>query len=419
MISIEKVLRALAHQAGPMPVDCGATATTGMHCSCVAQLRDYYGLEKRPVKIHEPYQMLGWIDDDLAIALGVDTVMPMPSSTMFGYANENWKLWRTPWGQEVFVGDGFTVDENNNGNIYIYPAGDRQAAPSGHLPAGGFFFDAIIKESNFNEDEPMLEDNLEEFPILSMEFLKKMHNSLKIARNSGRAVITNGPGCALGDVALIPATWLKNPKGIRDVSLWYMSTAIHQDFIHQIFTAQTDIAIKNLTAINHECGELIDIIFLCGTDFGSQTSQFCSVQTFRELYLPYYRKMTEWIHTNTRWKIFKHSCGSIMPLLPSIIEAGFDIINPVQCSAANMNPEELKEKFGRQITFWGAGVDTQHVLPFGSPEEVSEQVKERCKIFSADGGFVFNSIHNIQALTPLENIVAMFETAKKFNNMLT
>ena len=124
--------------------------------------------------------------------------------------------------------------------------------------------------------------------------------------------------------------------------------------------------------------------------------------------------MTEWVHKNTNWKVFKHSCGAVEPLIPSFIEAGFDILNPVQCSAVGMDPTTLKEKYGEKIIFWGGGVDTQQILPYGTPEEVFEQVKSRLEILGQNGGMVFAGIHNIQANVPVENVLAMVEAYKKF-----
>ena len=172
---------------------------------------------------------------------------------------------------------------------------------------------------------------------------------------------------------------------------------------------------ENLEKIRAAAGDLIDVVFLCGTDFGTQKSAFCSVATFRELWLPYYREICGWMHRNTNWKCFKHSCGSVERFIESMIEAGFDILNPVQCSAAGMEAEGLKAKYGDRITFWGGGVDTQKTLPFGTPGEVREQVLRRCEVFAKNGGFVFNSIHNIQAGTPVGNIVAMLDAVKEFN----
>jgi uroporphyrinogen-III decarboxylase len=124
--------------------------------------------------------------------------------------------------------------------------------------------------------------------------------------------------------------------------------------------------------------------------------------------------MNDWIHANTGWKTFIHSCGSVAKLIPDFIEAGFDILNPVQCSAARMDPAMLKEAFGDQIAFWGGGVDTQRTLPFGTPDEVRAEVRERLRIFSPGGGFVFNTIHNVQPLSPVENVLAIYETIRDY-----
>ncbi|MDZ7346537.1 MAG: methyltransferase, partial [candidate division KSB1 bacterium] len=175
------------------------------------------------------------------------------------------------------------------------------------------------------------------------------------------------------------------------------------------------IAVRNLEKLWQRVGDLVDIVFICGTDFGTQSSTFCSPETFRTLWLPYYKRMNDWIHKNTTWKTFKHSCGAVEPFIPLFIEAGFDILNPVQIAAAGMDPKHLKREYGAQITFWGGGVDTQTTLMFKSPAEVRAEVLRNCEIFSRDGGFVFNTVHNIQGNVPLENVVAMLQAVREFN----
>jgi uroporphyrinogen-III decarboxylase len=125
--------------------------------------------------------------------------------------------------------------------------------------------------------------------------------------------------------------------------------------------------------------------------------------------MPYHRALNDWVHANTRWKCFIHSCGSVKKLIPSFIEAGFDVLNPVQTTAADMDARELKRSFGDSLAFWGGGVDTQKVLPFGTPGEVRENVKRAVEAFSAGGGFVFNTIHNVQARVPVANLLALYE----------
>jgi len=257
-----------------------------------------------------------------------------------------------------------------------------------------------------------VEDNLEEFGPISDEDLRYFKEEVEVLSDSERGIIATFGGMAMGDIALVPAPFLKHPKGIRDITEWYMSTAIRQDYVHEIFSRECEIAIANLKKIHVVVGDAIDAVFICGTDFGTQTSSFCSTDTYDSLYAPYYKQINDWIHKNTTWKTFKHSCGAVEPFMSHFIESGFDIINPVQCSATDMEPRNLKEKYGRDLVFWGGGVDTQQTLPFSTPEEVYKEVRERIEIFNKDSGFVFNTTHNTQANTPVENILAMLKAIR-------
>ncbi len=395
-------------------MDFGSTSVTGIHVSCVAALREYYGLAGQPVKVHEPYQMLGLVEDDLRAAMGIDVTGVFPRNTMFGFAATNWKEWDFR-GLEVLVPGDFRTKTEPNGDILIYPEGDETSAPSGRMPLGSAFFDTIIRQPAIDDERLDPADNLEEFGPISQDDLNHLEQSVSAAAGSGYGVAATFGGTAFGDIALVPAPALKNPKGIRDVTEWYISTHSRRAYIHQIFEQQCEIGLANLARIHASVGNAVDCVFLCGTDFGTQTSAFCSVGTFRELWFPYYKRINDWVHAHTSWKCFKHSCGSVERFFESFIEAGFDIINPVQCSAAGMDPETLKEKYGARLVFWGGGIDTQQTLPFGTPQQVREQVLRRCEIFAPGGGFVFNSIHNMQAGTPVANIVAMLDAVHEFN----
>ena len=420
MTSKERVLTALSHrQPDRVPVDIGGTSVTGIHVSCVAALRDHYGLEKRPVTLHEPLQMLGWVDEDLKQAMGIDFEGVFPRNTMFGFPNRNWKEWRLPGGLEVLVPEDFVTSLDANGDILIYPESDRSAPPSGRIPCDGWFFDTIVRQEPMDDDrldvEDNVEDNIEEFGPIADADLAHFEVSVAAATATGRPILATFGGTAFGDIALVPAPFLKHPKGIRDVAEWYVSTRTRRDYVHRIFERQCEVGLANLARVHAAVGDRVDAVFLCGTDFGTQTSSFCSVSTFDELWFPYYQRINDWIHRNTSWRCFKHSCGSVERFIPSLLRAGFDILNPVQCSAAGMGPEHLKSAYGDRLTFWGGGVDTQQVLPFGTPAEVRRQVLERCEIFSRGGGFVFNTIHNIQARTPVANIAAMLDAVNEFN----
>ncbi len=412
----ERLAAALAHrQPDRIPIDFNGTAVTGMHVNCVIGLREHYGLEKRLVKVHEPYQMLGWIDDDLQTVLGIDVEGVWGPETMFGYRNENWTPWRMDDGTEVLMSGHFKTTKDANGDTLVYPGGDRSAPPSGRLPKNGFFFDTIIRQGPIDDAKLDPEDNVQEFGPVSEATLDHFEAESRRAAATGRGTIASFGGTALGDIALVPAPNLKHPRGIRDVEEWYVSTLTRRPYVHRVFERQTEIALGNLEKIRARVGNQVQAAFLCGTDFGTQQSTFCSVAAFRELYMPYYRRINDWVHGHTAWKTFKHSCGAVASLIPAFIESGFDILNPVQVSAAGMDPRRLKEEFGRDIVFWGGGVDTQKTLAFGRPGEVRAEVLERCEVFGRGGGFVFNAVHNIQANVPVANIVAMFEAVGEFN----
>jgi len=159
-------------------------------------------------------------------------------------------------------------------------------------------------------------------------------------------------------------------------------------------------------------GDRIEVVVMSGTDFGSQNGPFISPGAYREIFMPLHRQMNDWVHANTRWKTFFHTCGSIVAYLDDFAEAGIDILNPVQISAAGMAPEFLKEKYGKRFVFWGGAVDAQHTLAFGTPEQVREETARNIGAFGKGGGFVFNNVHNIQATVPTENMMALFLTLK-------
>jgi hypothetical protein len=418
MNSRENLKRTLDHQQPErLVLDFGGTAVTGIHCLAVKNLRDYYSLEARKVKVVEPFQMLGEVDEDLREAMGIDVVGAYGKNNMFGFANNecNWKPFTANWGQQLLVPDDFNYTKDEDGSLLIYPAGDTSLSPTARMPKTGYFFDAIIRQGPIDDDKLDPEDNLEEFAIISLETLDYWERTIKKLYQSGKGIIAGLGGTALGDIALVPGMQLKKPKGIRDVAEWYMSTVMRPDYIHAVFEKQTELALENFAKIYERIGNKIDAVFICGTDFGTQDSTFCSPDQFTELYLPYYRRINDWMHKNTGWKSFKHSCGAVETFMPLFIDAGFDIINPVQINAKGMDPHHLKNTYGKDLVFWGGGVDTQKMLSFGTPAEVKKQVIENCSIFARDGGFVFNTVHNIQANVPVENLAAMMDAIKEFN----
>jgi len=413
MNSRERITRALNHQEPDrVPLDLGGSPTTGMHASTVYALRQALELDppSTPIKVIEPYQMLGEIKPDLCEALGVDVVGLSSRTTMFGFKNEGWKLWRLFDGTPVLVPEGFNTKPDATGNIFMYPQGDRTVSPCARIPKGGFYFDAIIRQQpiDWNKLEP--KENLEEFGPISDEELEHFgYEAERLYTQTDKAIFANFGGTSFGDIALVPGLSLKQPKGIRGIKEWYMCHIRRSEYIYEVFELQCKIALENLEKIQKVVSDRITAIFVTGTDFGTQKAPIMSNVTYQKLYKPFHKRVNDWVHENTGWRTFIHSCGSIEPLIREFIEAGFDILNPVQTSAANMDASKLKAKYGDKITFWGGGVDTQRTLPFGTPEEVRREVCERVKVFAQGGGFVFNTVHNVQPRVPIENVLAMYE----------
>lgn len=417
MNSFQRVHTTLNHQQPDrVPLDLGGSAVTGMSVLSVYLLRQALHLDQpgTPVKVTEPYQMLGEIAPDLLDALGVDIVGLGGPRNMFGFPNEGWKEWcfhDTP----VLVPAGFNTDLEPDGSLLIYPEGDRSAPPSGRMPADGYYFDTLVRQPVIDDDNLDPEDNLQEFgPISAADLAWFSREYQRLAAQSERAILANFGGTAFGDIALVPVPWVKQPRGIRDIAEWYMSTRSRHDYVWKVFERQCEIGIQNLEKAAGMVGDRIAAVFITGTDFGTQSGPFISPKAYRDLYKPFHKTVNDWVHAHTPWKTFIHSCGSVAAFLPDFIEAGFDILNPVQTSAAGMEPHVLKDTYGDRLVFWGGGIDTQFTLPFGAPDQVIDEVRQRMDTFGRGGGFVFNTIHNVQARVPAENLTALYQAIEKY-----
>ena len=416
MTSRERFQATLNHrQPDHVCVDFGATFVTGIHVSALTKLRQrLLGQPDYRVRVIEPYQMLGEVDDELRAALGIDVIGALPRTSIFGTEQKDWKPFTMPDGTPCLVPGTFNVTPAPDGGWLMYPEGDTSVPASGHMPAGGYFFDAIVRQPPLVEEKLDLQENLEEFGRLSDADLAYFRQKKEwFAQRGDCGTILIIPGTAFGDIALVPAPFLKHPRGIRDITEWYISTKTRRDYVWQVFEKQCEFALHNLNLLLDLFGDMVQVALITGTDFGTQRGPFISVAAYRDLYRPFHKQVNDLIHRRSKWKTFIHSCGSVYQLLPDFIEAGFDILNPVQCSAAEMDPVRLKREFGKDLVFWGGGVDTQKTMAFGSPDQVYREVRERIDIFNQDGGFVFNAIHNIQGNTPVENIEAMFKAIRE------
>lgn len=416
--SRERLHQTLNHiEPEEVVVDMGATSVSGINANALARLRDALGLEKTRIKINEPLQLLGEIEEDLRQKLHLDCVDVAGDTTIFGFSNEGRKPWVMQSGLEVDIPEEFRTSVDEQGRTYLYPQGDVSAPPCAMMPKGGFFFDNITRGSaELDEDMASArEDFKDDYGVLRDEQLEKLAKKCEdYYHNTDYGIVYSGNLAAIGDFAIVPGPNVKYPAGIRDLPDFMMAHSVCPDYIHEVLDMHVEAGIENAKRIFQACGNKIQVMCVSGTDFGTQNGPFMSLDTFREFYKPRYKRINDWIHENTTWKTFFHSCGAITSFLQDFHECGVDILNPVQLSAKGMDGKELKMKWGDKFVFWGGGVDTQRTLPFESPADVYQEVTERLELFAKGGGYVFNTTHNIQSQTSAENLIAMFEAIEDY-----
>ncbi len=416
----DNVLAVLNHEKpNSIPLDFGGTGQTGISASVVYRLRKLLGLPERPIRIIEPMQMLGEIDEELQEWMDGDVVGLYGPTTLFGapLLGET-----TPWemsdGTPVLMPGKFVHKVQEDGSTLIYPQDNGDVEPSGVMPAGGSFFDPIdrvppMDDLDVDSRDPA-EDFATNFAVYNAEAVEHFRKeSLRLRAATDKAIILAFGGGGFGDAGVLPGPYELHPKGVRRFADWMMAHYLYPDYVKGVIEAQKRVALENLALLKGAIEDRIDVINISCTDFGSQAGMLISPEHFREFYKEAFAELNGWVHANTNWKTHFHCCGSIRPIIEDFIECGVDILNPVQWTAKDMDLQELKDQYGKRLVFWGGGVDTQKTLPFGSPQEVAQEVKRTISIVGKGGGFVFSSIHNVLSNTSAENARAMIETFKE------
>jgi len=367
MKSRERVIRTINHQSvDRMPIDLGVHYSTGISAFAYWNLRKYLGLSTDHIDIPDMSQFLARVDDDILERFHCDCKLLNP-----GWAKT--KLWN-PRGEYNFNIPATAKLKLQGDNSWGYGEGMAK------MPQGGFFFDGSF---------PVFEDQTED------EMIKRYAKEAeRIYKETDYYTMFIGYHAYFKcDDIDWQCKMITDPEEIIEEN-----ERIHKE------------QIKSVTKVIKTMGNNIQAIAI-NSDLGSQNGPLCRPTLYDDLCAPYVKKFCDFVHQNSDLKIFIHSCGSIKPFIPTLIDCGVDIFNPVQISARDMDPEELKREFGAKATFWGGGCNTQQVLNSGTVKDVENNVRQLIKILKPGGGFVFNQVHNIMGDIKPENIVAMLDTA--------
>jgi len=396
MTSRERVWRAIHHQQPDrVPIDLGGTRQTGIAASAYHRLKQRLGIAT-PTRVVDLIQFLAEVEQPILDRFGVDAVGVFRPQTNPGIhiRRENWKPWRLFDGTPVEVPGGFNpVLEPDGGYAMV-----RDGVPIARMPKGGFYFDRVEKSPGAEH----LDVDKWEPHHWTNEEVEYVHAQAEwLYENTEYALV-----CCVN-----PPQEFFTSMGMGDFETWWATLASEPEYVRALFEKNTCVWLSNLQRVARAVGDKVAVLQLTD-DFGAQESLLLSVKMFRELILPYYKRGLDWVHQNTKMKVLLHTDGAIFPLIPSLIEMGVDVLNPVQVNAQGMDPVKLKQTFGDQLSFWGGAVDCQQTLPFGNPEDVAREAEANLQAFSPGGGYVFAAVHNIQSGVPADNIIALFETAR-------
>lgn len=376
MNSRERVVLALNHkEPDRVPIDLGATIVSSIVRASYVELMKYLGMPADQIEMLDHVQQLPYLDEPLLERFGVDfRLIQMPAATA----------------------PGLRVFEEGNYFAFIDRWGSKL-----HMPKeGGLYFDWV----EFPIRVPTM-DALDHYPWPRPDPAENIAQLRLQAEH-----LSKSTEFALVGSAIIGGGIFEQPARTMGMESFLMALVTEPRFADRLMEQITEIYIESCDGYLDQVGEFIQV-FTYWDDLCGQTGWLVRPDIYRKMVKPKQRRLLEAIKKKTNAKVFYHSCGASRGLIPDLIDLGFDIVNPVQVSARDMDSRQLKKDFGADIVFWGGGVDTQHVLPFGTPDEVRDEVRRRIDDLAPGGGFVFAAVHNIQAFVPPENIVAAFDTA--------
>ena len=401
MRSRERVLVALNHEEPDrVPIDLGSMPSTGITALAYARLKEYLGLKGGVVRIYDVGQQLAEPEKEILELFHIDVIDLKRSLEPCGPDGGRWKKWQLPDGTPCEIPEWFNPEPDGAGGWVVRDSKGRIIM---RMPKGGYYFDTVYHPLEKVRRKADIEEYDWDAHKVSDEYVAALRRKAEyLYKNTDYAIMFFGAGSI--------HEW---GQSLRGWSNWLIDLRLRKHIAEALLEHMMDVLMYNLKRYVEALKDYVQIIGF-GDDLGVQTGPQISPETYREMIKPYHEELFQYVKKHSKLFVFLHSCGSIYALIPDLIDAGVDVLNPVQISAKDMNPKRLKREFGEQITFWGGGIDTQHVLPFAKPNEIAEHVRRNISIFAPGGGYVFNQVHNIQAHVPPENIVTMFKTAYEY-----
>jgi uroporphyrinogen decarboxylase len=399
MTSRERVLTACNHrEPDRVPIDLSCHRSSGIAAIAYAKLRDYLGLPKETIRVYDPVQQLAIVDADVLEKFGVDTI---ELGRGFALDEGAWADWTLPDGTPCKM-PAWALPQKADGRWVFRSKSGRVIA---HMPEGALYFEQtyfpFMDESGPKTIPEAMQESMWHAvvgpPGPGVNGAQLKEGAKRLRQKTDKAIFGGFGG-----------NLLESGQFLYRNDNFFMLLAGEPVKAHKFLDDLVEIHLAKLEMFLGTVGEYIDIIGF-GDDLGMQSGPQVSPKMYREFFKPRHKLMWNRAKQLANVKVMLHCCGGVRELLPDLIDAGLDAINPVQISCAGMNARELKEEFGKDIVFWGGGCDTQTILPNATPDEVRRQVREQVRILSPGGGFVFQQVHNILANVPPENIVAMYE----------
>jgi uroporphyrinogen decarboxylase len=407
----ERLLAAIAHrEPDRVPVDMGATPSSGISAIAYSSLLEYARLSGT-TDVYDVVQQLAQPSDEFVERFAIDVV---DVGRAFDTRDEDWYAITLANGRPARYPAWFRPRADADGG---YTALHPDGTPIARMPQGSAFYDQTCF--------PYLDDYPADYRDLGQAMDKVLwshlvHSPWKRAGEPGfwdelrQRALTLRASTDRALMIVVGCNLFEWGTFLRRIDNFLMDLIAEPEQVEKLLDALMEKHLATLEKVCAAVGDVVDVLRF-GDDLGTDSGLFMSPEIYRTLFKPRHAQLCAYVKQHSKMATFLHSCGAIRPIIPDLIEAGYDIINPVQTNARGMDPRELKRDFGRDVTFWGGGVDTRFVLNNGDPQAVKRQVIERLEIFSPGGGFVFNPVHNILPDVPPQNIVAMFDAIREFN----